>query len=314
MWRFIGDWIIKGMPVPESFLSEEADLALQDLDDERALPSEFFIQRDRDSAWCDEDFWEAGFVVGADGWPTWIVSARKEIMEGGKARGLLRSMPSEQGDEEHWASLSDLLKPDTEDIELTLTDYITPVCKRAQKLLGKVLEWDCGLSEHLNAIDGLSLMRAHDVMESWADHLFLQMRNGKAWADFHLLTHSIRDFIESHHAEWMNPQAVRVRTARRSKATLSDIRVDYMASLQLGLLTRIGTIPIVPGVHSHYYGSAVGQLHIHAASNAGTQGRPERTLSTPRRAYPRSPCTVSASTSWPVVVAIVREPQVIVNQ
>lgn len=228
MWGFIGDWVVNGMPVPESLSSQDVELALQNEDNERALPSEFFIHRDRDSAWCDEDFWEAGFVVGPEGWPHWIRTVQEDVLEGGKARGLLQSMPLQDWELVKFTALDQLLSPDTEDIDSTLGGYLRPICQDSQQLLGKVLEWDCGLSEHLRAIDGLSLMRAFDVMDNWADWLFAQMQSGKPWADFHLLTHSLRDTIESSNAGWMNSHAVRVRTVRRTRATLSDIRVDYL--------------------------------------------------------------------------------------
>jgi gamma-tubulin complex component 5 len=225
MWRMVGDWLVQGMPVPESLSSQEADLALQEDDTERALPAEFFIQRDRDAAWIDEDFWEAGFVVSLEGWPAWLASVRADVLEGGKARGLLHSLPAEH-EGEAWRALPELLSPDA-DIGEALCAFVAPICRGSQSLLADTLERECGLQAHLAAIDGLSLMRAFDVLDTWADWLFGQMAARKPWSDFHLLTHAMRDAIESAGARWMNPAAVRVRTARR-RAELGDIRVDYL--------------------------------------------------------------------------------------
>lgn len=227
MWRMTGDWLIQGMPVPESLSSQEADLALQEDDTERPLPTEFFIQRDRDAAWVDEDFWEAGFVVSLEGWPVWLAGVRADVLEGGKARGLLHSLPATH-EAETWRPLSELLSPEG-DIADALCAFVEPICRRSQALLAATLERECGLQANLAAIDGLSLMRAFDVLDTWADWLFGQMAARKPWADFHLLTHALRDTIESTGARWMNPAAVRVRTTRR-RADLSDIRVDYLVS------------------------------------------------------------------------------------
>lgn len=228
IWRMTSDWLVKGMPVPESLSSQEADLALRDQDEERAMPAEFYIQRDRDSAWVDEDFWEAGFVVGTEGWPVWLEGVRDEILEGGKARGLLHSLPTREGDAIAWLPLEQIVTDETSDIAQAACDFLAPICAQSQRILAKVLEFECGLQEHLAAIDGLSLMRGFDVIDTWSDWLFGQMAKNKPWADFHLLTHSLRDTIETLGAVWMNPLAVRARTMRRAKANLSDIRVDYL--------------------------------------------------------------------------------------
>ncbi|CAK9786531.1 hypothetical protein CC85DRAFT_326116 [Cutaneotrichosporon oleaginosum] len=230
MWRMTGEWLVQGMPVPESLASQEADLALQDDDTERALPPEFYIQRDRDAAWIDEDFWDAGFVAPA--WPAWL--REHAVLEGGKARGLLRSLPAEgthAGEAEAWRSLPDLISAD-QDIGDALCAFVAPICGRAQSLLAATLARECGLHAHLAAIDGLSLMRACDVLDTWADWLFRQMAARKPWADFHLLTHAMRDAIEGAGAHWINPASVRVRTARR-RAAITDIRVDYLVPFPL---------------------------------------------------------------------------------
>lgn len=230
IWRMTGDWLIAGMPVPESLSSQEADLALQDIDSERPLAPEFYIQRDRDSAWVDEDFWEVGFVVGLEGWPVWLEAVRADILEGGKARGLLHSLPNQEDGPPPWHPLDALLNSETQDISQVLCDFVRPICQQSQRVLAKVLEFECGLQGHLQAIDGLSLMRGFDVVDAWADWLFGQMASNKPWADFHLLTHSLRDTIETLNAAWMNPANVRARTMRRTKADLTDIRVDYSVS------------------------------------------------------------------------------------
>ncbi|KAL1410217.1 hypothetical protein Q8F55_004222 [Vanrija albida] len=237
MWRLLRSWLVDGMPVPESLKTHDADLALQAVDDELPLSPEFFIRRDRDSAWSDEDFWEAGFVVVDGGWPSWLQDTEEEIMEGGKAMGLLRSLSLMDNTRHDWVGLDEIVTHDTQNIPQALADYLLPICTHNQALLAQVLEWDCALQRHLTAIDGLTLMRGPVVANEWADWLFEQMSCGKPWADFQLLTSSLRDAIETHGATWMNAPAVRARTTRRSgRAVLADIRVDYLVPFPLSQL------------------------------------------------------------------------------
>lgn len=237
MWRMLGDWIMLGMPIPTSLLSSDVDMALQEADDERPLSPEFFIQRDIDSAWSDEDFWEVGFVVPGGEWPKWLEGAYETVMEGGKARGLLLSLTRESNRMDGWADLDTIIGPLTEDVGHCLTTFIEPFCQRSQTLLSEVLVKDCSLQEHLRAIDGLTLMQAPVVLEQWVDWLFNTMRAGKPWADFQLLTYSLRDAIEQQGATWMNAPAVRARALRgQGRATLADIRVDYLVPFPLSQL------------------------------------------------------------------------------
>lgn len=237
MWRLLGDWIMLGMPVPTSLLTCDVDLALQEADDERLLSPEFFIQRDRDSAWSDEDFWEVGYVIPDHGWPQWLEGAQETVMEGGKARGLLLSLTRDAKTMGNWADLATIISPDTQDISHTLVSYVEPFCNQSQTLLSEILGRDCALQGHLRAIDGLTLMQAPVVIEQWAEWLFSAMKNGKPWADFQLLTYSLRDAIEQQGATWMNAPAVRARAVRgHGRATLGDIRVDYLVPFPLSQL------------------------------------------------------------------------------
>lgn len=237
MWRLLGDWIMLGMPVPASLLTCDVDLALQEADDERPLSPEFFIQRDIDSAWSDEDFWEVGFVIPEHGWPAWLEGAQETVMEGGKARGLLLSLTRDAQRMDDWADLDAIIGSATDDIGHCLTSYVEPFCNQSQTLLSDILVRDCSLQEHLRAIDGLTLMQAPVVIEQWADWLFNTIRSGKPWADFQLLTHSLRDAIEQQGATWMNAPAVRARAVRgQGRATLGDIRVDYLVPFPLSQL------------------------------------------------------------------------------
>lgn len=277
MWRLLGDWLVGGMPVPDSLTCGDADIALQGWDDERPLNPEFLIQRDRDSSWSDEDFWEAGYVIDEEGWPAWLHGTQEMVLEGGKSRGLLRSLSTANTETGEWQALEAIIDPFTADIPHALSEYLTPFCKNSQNLLGEVLEWDCELQKHLLAIDALTLMRGTVVVDDWAEWLFDQMRTGKPWADFQLLTHSLRDAIESHGAQWMNPHAVRARTLRgQGKATLVDIRVDYLVSCTIAPVKLTpGPLPPLPAIYSNRHGPALGCFHLLATRPASAQGSPQ---------------------------------------
>ena len=181
-WAMLGDWLHKGMPVPASLTttSSDSDYNLSLFDDERQLDSEFFIERDRDVSWTDEDFWEGGFVDGPEGWPMWLGEETREwILETGKARGLLRSLDSGANDTESWKPLEQVLHHPANTLQIhipsTIAEYLSPTCQVTAFHLRRVLDEDCGLAAHLDAIEGLMFMRAYDVTDEWASWLFTQV-------------------------------------------------------------------------------------------------------------------------------------------
>ena len=201
VWSMLAEWLQTGMPIPSS-LTDSDDYSLSVSDEEKPLSDDFFIKRDRDVSWADEDFWEAGFIDGDEGWPLWLSheGTREEIMECGKARGLLRSLGESTGGTAPWLPLRDALgwTPSLEttgtvdanspglglagphptlDIAQSVAAYLSPICQITQFHLRRVLEEDCGLQEHLEAIEGLTYMRSFEVMDDWAEWLFMQVRS-----------------------------------------------------------------------------------------------------------------------------------------
>jgi gamma-tubulin complex component 5 len=194
VWAMLGDWLHRGMPIPTAILDPEGDIDLAHDENERLLDSEFFIRRDRDVSWADEDFWEAAFVDGEDGWPSWLGGGevRELLMEAGKAVGLLRGLTGSMTMPTAWRCLSDVLgvpssnaagtgmppRSDELDISDIIRAYLAPVCSIAMFQLRRTLEDDCGLLEHLDAIDGILYIRVFGVMESWSSWLFQQVNGG----------------------------------------------------------------------------------------------------------------------------------------
>lgn len=187
MWSMLRVWLHQGMPIPTALIATaEQDLTGMTIEDERMMDPEFILQRDRDVSWTDEDFWEASYIEHEDGWPLWLQGAGVQamIMEAGKARGLLRSLSTPAPELQPWPSLLATLSVDLEgesasdaDISEKISSVITPICQIVTFQLRRVLEGECGLLEHLDAIEGLTFMRSFDVMEEWDRWVFDQVSN-----------------------------------------------------------------------------------------------------------------------------------------
>lgn len=187
MWGMLGIWLQQGMPVPLSLTQPEQMAFSISLDDgERELDGEFFIKRDRDVSWADEDFWECGFVVRDEGWPVWMGDEMGTmVMEAGKAQGLLRSLMGSvnTGIVKEWSLLSDILVRSMDefsslfplgemDIVEQVVGYLQPLCQLVHFHLRRVLDEECGLLQHLEAIEGIMLLRGFEVIAEWTEGLF----------------------------------------------------------------------------------------------------------------------------------------------
>lgn len=185
LWSMLGDWINRGIPIPSSLTAVDDEYAQSQTDEERSLDPEFFIKRDRDVSWADEDFWEAGFIDGDGGWPIWLSQGdtREAVMECGKARGLLRGLVGSSGEAEDWPSLPEVLqavqsvKPASSELVIAqaISSYLSPICQLIQYRLRRVLEEECGLQEHLDAIEGVTYMRGFVVLDGWSRWLTSQV-------------------------------------------------------------------------------------------------------------------------------------------
>ncbi|OCF34604.1 hypothetical protein I316_03645 [Kwoniella heveanensis BCC8398] len=262
LWEMLGDWLQRGMPIPSSLLYPEEPASSLGDGEERRLDSEFFVKRDWDVSWVDEDFWESGFVMGDEGWPDWLGEELGEmILESGKAKGLLRSLVGNVGTMEEWTPIQEILqgtRDNTEegnhkehdlDIAASISAYLKPMCQITQFHLRRVLDEDCGLEEHLDAIDGLMFHRAFDVIQDWSEALFRKVTSNERWADFHVLTSTFRDSVERKEAGWLNPTAIRIRTTRSQGAyvgprALGLIRAHYEVPFPLSQLLTSTSIEL----------------------------------------------------------------------
>ena len=180
LWETLGDWLLRGMPIPRSLIDVESRS-----DTERPLDREFWINRDWDVSWTDEDFWDAAFILKNDR-PDWIDDELLEAtLEAGKARGLLSGLLGYElthDEDEEWTPLANVLSlgnddddDDGEDTSGTIAGYLSPRCQMTTFHLRRVLDEDCGLQAHLQAIDGLFYHKGIDAIQSWQDWLFSQV-------------------------------------------------------------------------------------------------------------------------------------------
>ena len=178
MWSMLRQWLVVGMPLPTSLTSEE-DYTLQLDDDEQPIDAEFFIKRDRDVSWTDEDFWEAGYIPDPEAdWPDWMGETRDLVLEAGKARGLLKGLVGEEdgiSSSDGWISLRDLTIDSQADIAREIEGFLAPLCRIASFQLRRVLDEEYGLEQHLEAIEGVMLLRAHDTMDHYLSWLYNQV-------------------------------------------------------------------------------------------------------------------------------------------
>jgi len=175
IWAMLGDWLIRGMPIPRSLIDLDTSS-----DDERKLASELWVYRDQDVSWADEDFWEAAFLL-RDERPAWISDQVLDlVLEAGKARGLLRGLLGRELDVD---GVEDLLPLDElvgqEDVDHfdladAISNHLTPICQLTTFHLRRTLDEDCGLQAHLEAIDGLFYLRGFSTLQPWTEWLFTQ--------------------------------------------------------------------------------------------------------------------------------------------
>jgi gamma-tubulin complex component 5 len=175
IWAMLGDWLIRGMPIPRSLIDLDTTSDL-----ERKLDPEFWVHRDQDVSWADEDFWEAAFLLREEQ-PAWIDDQVLDlVLEAGKARGLLRGLLGRdiEDSSEGWRSLSDLVEGEEMehfDLSEVVSEHLKPVCQLTTFHLRRTLDEDCGLQEHLEAIDGLFYLKGFSTLQPWTEWLFSQV-------------------------------------------------------------------------------------------------------------------------------------------
>lgn len=254
-WGSLGDWLIDGMPLPSSMSGDVETIHTHLEEDERLLEPDYFIKRDRDVSWTDEDFWEAGYIAPEDEWPEWMGETRDMVLEAGKARGLLKGLLGNAGDAGRWMTLRKLVDEFSLGAPMSvinfghlIRDALEPRCRITMFQLRRVLEEDCGLDQHLDAIEGVMYLQAHDAMDRWLSGLYDQVssyqftaavprltgqiREEKRWSDMQTLTSSLRDAIEASDSAWMNPSAIRIFPKKKRPNLIRETSASHMKTIR----------------------------------------------------------------------------------
>lgn len=259
IWAMLGDWLTRGMPIPRSLLDLDS---ISDL--ERKLDPEFWVYRDQDVSWADEDFWEAAFLLRDDK-PAWIDDKVLDlVLEAGKARGLLRGLLGREIEDasEGWISLSKLLHQNEDHFDLseTVSEHLKPMCQLMTFHLRRTLDEDCGLQAHLEAIDGLFYLRGFSTLQPWTEWLFSQVRPPSGTKHM-LMTGDFKEtmggFPDSHkHDEGDYRETARTLVKStcdsytNNRSTYTKCRCPHYPRNAVSHQSDIyGTLPIVPIIH-----------------------------------------------------------------
>lgn len=189
MWEMVGKWLIDGMPIRTPW----------DFADAQTLDEEFFIE-DNELQIMDPDFWSDGYVLrkpatleghqkSQSAIPIFLERAVDQILSGGKAVGLLRTMGTHLS-AEHASELSTLLRwssfaalveansmisRDCQSLSRLISDEISAYCSAVGMRLSRVLIENCDLPWHVAAIHGLFLMTRGDDITNFTDILFAKV-------------------------------------------------------------------------------------------------------------------------------------------
>jgi gamma-tubulin complex component 5 len=214
---------------------------------------------------------------------------REAVMEAGKARGLLKGLLEEDESKHGWKTLHQLVVDAREgqsgasvDLDTLVQDHLGPICQITNFRLRRVLEEECGLEQHLDAIEGITYFAGHDAIDRWTSALLdqvcrqcslptwstleltSQINGGRRWNDMQSLTTSFRDAIEDSKSDWLNSSALRiVSTQPRSSASSHDpqslvvalgkLRASYSAPFPLSVLFTSTSL----GLRSEVFGFLV---------------------------------------------------------
>ncbi|KAH8834345.1 Spc98 family-domain-containing protein [Flagelloscypha sp. PMI_526] len=266
VWKMVRKWLEQGMGV--GFGDE--------------LEQEFFIERndlgmgDVRASLMDSEFWAEGYTLRQGGFdfsaandpldgeeaegkvsvPIFMESVAEMILASGKAKGLLRAMDKSCGSpEKPWQALQDLVgesSPRSVLLDFASVDWLgqkveeqlKPYCQLSDERLASVIVQECGLLEHLKAIEDLFLMRRGDCVSHFLDIVFAKMDTQNfSWADFHFLNTAFRDVVSSNRSEWINSSFVRLsyspntlhspHSIVRTVKALDGLRLEYAVPFPL---------------------------------------------------------------------------------
>ncbi|KAG1717437.1 Spc98 family-domain-containing protein [Suillus paluster] len=228
VWAMVGCWAMDGMPVRDTWDSEN-----------HTLDEEFFVE-DNELPLIDPDFWAEGYVLrtlsdfeaprgGAQALsvPVFLERIADRILETGKAVGLLRILgipllddPDGDPVDDQWPSLTMLIAQHKRVSLILVFDKIAPYYTSS----------------------GVQL--THTFISHFADVIFAKMDSQQHWQDFHFLNSAFRDVVDANNTtKCIETSLVRL-SYRGSKTTaiaqtvkaLDGLLVEYAVPFPLAYI------------------------------------------------------------------------------
>ncbi|EJD01366.1 uncharacterized protein FOMMEDRAFT_158502 [Fomitiporia mediterranea MF3/22] len=271
VWKMLGDWLHNGIFMPE--VSDS--ISAQD-----TVPQEFFIESNGLDL-MDIDFWDYGYSLrfcssdedtssDLTSVPIFLRPLANKVLSAGKSIGLLRILghsPSlnEQGklSAREWTSFGAFMLKlvrgehlfvaseadihttniTADNVSLSLSDYLLPICADAEKTLKDLLYTECDLLRHLHTTEDLFLSRKGDIIADFCDALFTAIDAKKIWTDYHFLNTAFREAVSSRYSHQIDSSLVRLSYKSSSKVALlrsvkcfDGLTVDYAAPFPLAFV------------------------------------------------------------------------------
>ncbi|KAF5322471.1 hypothetical protein D9619_000707 [Psilocybe cf. subviscida] len=215
------------------------------------------------------------YGLGRKSTPRFLEHVAELVLSTGKAVGLLRALgePSIAMTFNNWKSFASLVGAEGKGTDGTknsttglfsvsvdtlsqlIHDGLLPQCQAVGTRLVKILVHDCGVWDHLEAIQDLFFMRKGDAMSHFVDVLFIKMDSNQLWGDFHFLNTAFRDVIEANSSpgtkEWVNASLVRLsyrgnkdqdRSIRTTVKSIDGLVMEYSVPFPLAYIFQPKTI------------------------------------------------------------------------
>ncbi|EKM79979.1 hypothetical protein AGABI1DRAFT_72727 [Agaricus bisporus var. burnettii JB137-S8] len=207
--------------------------------------------------------------------PTFLEHVAGIILQTGKAVGLIRALGSNTDifDTSAWKSFEELVvarnvKGDEGDMKESsghlfsvsvdtlsrlIYDRLLPRCQEVGYALTTFLVDECGLWEHLEAIENLFFMRRGDAMSHFIDVVFNKMDNKQSWCDFHFLNTAFADVVEAGAKDWIQPSLVRFsyrggkekeRSIHRTVKSIDGLSMEYAVPFPLTYMLRPSVVAV----------------------------------------------------------------------
>ncbi|KAM6496155.1 Spc97 / Spc98 family domain containing protein [Amanita muscaria] len=215
--------------------------------------------------------------------PMFLEHVAEPVLSAGRAVGLLRALGTSLSveNQDRWMTFHSLVSsgeqfpgPSRSDhvvhrraeklfavsvdtLSRLIYDGLAPRCDAAGALLAKILVEECGLWDHLRAMEDLYFMRRGDAMSHFTDLVFAKMDTQQPWGDFHFLNTAFADVVTASistgkQTQWIRPSLVRFSYRNRDRShsidttvrALDGLSVDYAVPFPLAYVFQPRVIQV----------------------------------------------------------------------